>query len=306
MSFAEAMEQAVANADKDLSPSPEPSSDTQGSDEASEVTPGHEPKSEAQTPQDILDLAKLGKFKVDGEEMTYEDLKRDRLRQQDYTKKTQALAEERKFFDNLDVDLEAVKKNPRLAEQFKQIYPEKFHRYLRFAEAEKAMAEAQPTNSKPNIAQLPPDVLERIERSEQLTQRMVSEIEEQTKESLNSMFSTVEADVAKKFPRADMVHVYGAISDYLESNNVTSKQLLKDRASTVKMFEQYAKASHESNLKQYEAWKREELEKVKASNSKASDIGPGGGTPSAAPKQYVGKGMFGKVADDWEADLKQQ
>lgn len=296
--FTDATEQAVANADKDLTPSPE-QSDTQGN----ETSPTPEPKAEGQTPQDILDLAKLGKFKVDGEEMTYEDLKRDRLRQQDYTKKTQALAEERKFIDNLSVDLDAVKKNPRLAEQFKQIYPEKFHAYLAFVMDQQAKAEGtQPPDAKPN---LPPEILERLERSEQMAQRVVSEIEEQTKESLNSMFTNVESDVQKKFPRADMVHVYGAVSDYLEANNVTSKQLLKDKATTVKMFEQYAKASHEANLKQYEAWKKEELEKVKAANSKAQDIGAGGGTPSGAPKSYAGKGMFGRVADDMIADLKQ-
>lgn len=300
------MEQAVANADKDLTATPDADQapDTGADQEPKDIDESLETKSDAQTTNDMLDLAKLGKFKVDGQEMTFDELKRAILRQQDYTKKTQTLAEERKFIDNLDADLEAVKKNPALAEQFRQIYPEKFHRYLRFAMSEQAKAEGQPkAPDQQGQPALPPEVLERLERAERASQQVLEKHQAQVKKTLETTFSTLEAEAQKKFKYADMIHVYGAISDHFEANNIDAETLLDKKDALEKLFTQLAKASHEQRLKDYEGWKASELEKVKANNSKAQDIGSGGGTPSGAPKQYTGKGMFQNVADDVVAAL---
>ena len=86
----------------------------------------------------IYDLEKLSKFKYQGQELTPKDLEAMILRQKDYTQKTQALSKEResfqseqKFYENLYYDLNNVKNNPQLANEFIKIYPEKFHEYLK-------------------------------------------------------------------------------------------------------------------------------------------------------------------------------
>ncbi len=78
----------------------------------------------------IVELDKLEKFKYRGKEWTPKDLEAATLRQSDYTKKTQELAQERRFVENLPYDLMAVSRDPAKASQFKQVYPEKFHQFL--------------------------------------------------------------------------------------------------------------------------------------------------------------------------------
>lgn len=84
-------------------------------------------QAEAQGP---VDLDKVDEFTIAGQKMTKEQLMASIMRQQDYSRKTQAFSQERKFYDNLSYDIANVLKNPSLIDQFKKIYPEKFHRYL--------------------------------------------------------------------------------------------------------------------------------------------------------------------------------
>ena len=264
--------------------------------------PGLETQSGEQTPKDILDLQKLGKFKFEGQEMTYDELRKAYLRQQDYSKKTQALAEERKYSDNLAADLRSVAKDPRLAEEFKRVYPERFHSYLELI-MQRAQNSAQASGQAPasNFGELPKEFVDRLERSEKLLNEFQQESQETTKATLDSMFSGFENDLKAKYPRADWVHVYSAITDYLEANNLTSKDLIRNKSATTKLFEDYTKRSHEAVTKQFEAWGKEQLEQVRRSNQAGADIGRGGGTPTAAPKKY---NRLKDVAEDMIASLE--
>ena len=86
-----------------------------------------------------LDLDRLDKFTFQGREYTPEELHKAILRQQDYSAKTQELAQKRKTLHHespgvteqmLLQDLEAVRRNPELADTFREKWPETFHRYL--------------------------------------------------------------------------------------------------------------------------------------------------------------------------------
>src|SRR3954464_16064772 len=92
-----------------------------------EAGAGEQPK----TPE-MVDLESLEKFRYAGREMTPKELQQAVMLQSDYTRKTQQLAEERKYYDNLSADLSAVAQNPQLAAKFKEVYPEKFHDYLAY------------------------------------------------------------------------------------------------------------------------------------------------------------------------------
>ena len=61
-------------------------------DEAEEVEEDPTDEAEEEEPEELM-------FEVDGESLTAEELKLGYLRQSDYTKKTQAVAEQRKAFE---------------------------------------------------------------------------------------------------------------------------------------------------------------------------------------------------------------
>ena len=92
-------------------------------------------QNQGQAPQrapQVVDISTLEKFKFGDEELTPETLRKQRMMHQDYTNKTKAVAQERKFYENVGFDLDKVKKNPALADEFKKIYPKAFHRFLDF------------------------------------------------------------------------------------------------------------------------------------------------------------------------------
>jgi len=119
--------ESTSNTSSDAAPESSGSSGSQHSDN----------NSDSPSIQEIIDLDKVEKFKMHGEEWTRDKLASSMLRQADYTRKTQELgkdrqtfANEQKFYDNLAYDIANVLKDPALVAKFKETYPEKFHQYL--------------------------------------------------------------------------------------------------------------------------------------------------------------------------------
>ena len=81
----------------------------------------------------IPDLEKLAKFRYKGKTLTLDDLQKMGMMQNDYQKKTQELAKERKYWDNLDSDLGNVRDNPKLANEFKKLSFRAAFRFLRIS-----------------------------------------------------------------------------------------------------------------------------------------------------------------------------
>lgn len=50
------------------------------------------PQNNQPTTQELIDLASVQKFKIDGKEMTFDQLKKSMMLHSDYTKKTQSVA----------------------------------------------------------------------------------------------------------------------------------------------------------------------------------------------------------------------
>ena len=100
------------------------------------------------------------------------------MRQQDYTQKTTELSQERRYIDNLAVDLDRVKQNPALADQFRQIYPEKFHPYLRYVMSENQRTTQTSQSQQSPYAKLDPAYEQRIIQMEsQFREREVAAIQ---------------------------------------------------------------------------------------------------------------------------------
>lgn len=231
----------------------------------SEVTETTTPEQTTQAAPSIPDLDSMEKFKYGGREMTAKELRSEMMMQSDYTKKTQAMAEERKYHDNLRADLAAVKANPSLAEKFKSIYPERFHAYLEYVTpSQQARAEAQPTQQR--YAEIDPNVMQRFQRMEaDMTQREVAAINAQ----LDAKFSKL----SEKFPFAD------------EEAAIARAQTLQERGEklTDQVWENIWKSVHDKNEGRFKQIQSAQAQKQKTANAKGKDAAQGGGIPGQAP-----------------------
>lgn len=226
-----------------------------------------------ETTGDMLDLQKLGKFRFEGQEMTYEDLKNSWLRHSDYTKKTQALAEEKKFSDNLRHDLIHVKKNPSLVSEFKKLYPEKYHSYLDF------VIEAQKTEAPQNHAQLPPEILDKLNQHEQLLSSFQQEKFEAERAKIDSTLEAHEQKFLKKYPSAEL----GSVYHRLEAHVKTMRQDNPDygfKDLNEKVIEAIYKADHDHFEKRMTEREKQKLKTIREVNARGADVPTGGGVPS--------------------------
>lgn len=235
------------------------------------------PEGEA-APQPIVDLDSVEKFKFAGREWKPNELKDAYMMQSDYTKKTQALSEERKYYDNLQHDLESVKQNPSLAARFKAIYPEKFHTFLGYVSP--ATPRVQETNGlEQTKSQADPELLTRLERIEtDFRDRKIQAINAE----LDSKFKTL----GEKYPYADEDSVVARAQTLLESKRQTSP--LSEQASqtiTDKEWDDLWKSSNERTQKLADKHYASKVTQQKNANSNGKDVSSGGGIGGNAPKQ---------------------
>lgn len=233
------------------------------------------PDSPSNTP-DLLELDKHERFKLDGKEWTRKDLTASIMRQSDYTRKTQEIAEERKYYDNLNHDLAAIRENPALEAKFREIYPEKFHQFLDYVRAAQPAGKQEP---KPE-AQLDPKIASRIDQLEKL-------VTEDKVTALEAKLEVQDQKFSSKYPMADIEAVYArAQAEHSKGNKLSEAK-----------WEELWKADHERHQKRYEAHYKKQVETQKAAIRKSKDMGPGGGTPGQAPK----KTMLKNVAEEYLA-----
>ncbi len=110
----------------------------------------------------ILNLDGASKFKFGGKEWTPEQLQKSMMLHSDYTKKTQAVAQTAKYYDNLDADLDFIRTSPNKTEaiqMFMQTYPKAFHKYLSMSGAQLAQEAESRQMQGQSQAQLPPELM---------------------------------------------------------------------------------------------------------------------------------------------------
>lgn len=232
-----------------------------------EVTESSE--SSAGTPEqtkqpEMVDLDSLEKFRYSGQEMTPKELQRMIMAQSDYTRKTQAIAEERKYYDNLEVDLKAVKANPQMIAQFKSVYPEKYHKFLEYVTpAQAAQAAAQVGQGQT----MDPAIADRLQRLEsEIHERKVANIEAE----LDSKFK----GLSQKYDMADEEAVIARAQALLEKGEKLTDQV----------WDKVWKSVHDRNKNLAESYYSKKVQQQKTASSKGKDMGAGGGTPGTAPK----------------------
>ena len=218
------------------------------------------------TEQQLVELDKLDKFKFQGKEWNTKDLLSGFMRQSDYTHKTTEMAKDRKYYDHLSADLENVRNRPELAAQFKQLYPEKFHSYLRLLQQEQM---SEPDKESAQSLSLPPEVKKLVERFDVIE----GHYKEQQVKSTQAQLDAIIDPLNKKYPFAD------------EEAALARGQMLHDKGVelTQERWEEIYKTIHSRNESAWKANKSEQIKKQKEANLKGSDAPSGGGIPGGKP-----------------------
>ena len=234
----------------------------------------------------LVDLDKTDKFMWRGKEMTREDLEKSYMMQSDYTKKTQALAEERKYADNLHADILTVLQNPALIDNFKSLYPQKYHRVLEALMEGKAPS----TEATSDMSSAMKKELESFRKDiEAKYEPIVKDYNEQKVKSFEQQIDSKLNELKKKYEHLDEETVLARAQAAVDQ-----KIDLNDDA-----WDKIAKAVHERNQKNYEAFYTKKFEATKEAAKKGQDIGRGGGTAGAPNK----KTKLNDVANEYLASL---
>lgn len=229
----------------------------------------------------IQELEKLEKFKFDGQEWTPKDLKGAILRQKDYTQKTQTLStdrksfeQEQKFYENLAWDLQKLKGNPQLIQEFISIYPEKFHKF-----AEDILKEAtnqtqgQPQAQQQTQPQIPVQFLSRLDRLEKFYDA------QETKKNELEIQQTM-GELSKKYPGTDTDRSKKAVLAEAYDRHSKGEKLGPES------WEEIYRQVHDEREAELKAEYGERVKRQQAANTKARDVGAGGGTTGTAPTKF--------------------
>lgn len=282
--------------------SPTENKEVQSTEQAPQLDASATSAEKAEVVAALVELEKLEKFKFGGKEWTgpafKEEFDKGTLRLQDYTKKTQAVAEERraleeekKFNDNLEYDLDLVKANPRailkdgrdVVTAFMQTYPERYHSSL-----QKALNGPSEQTGQPPVQQTPQvdfHTLKRLERFEKIldaqeTAKYENEIE-RTMTDLSAKYP-----LAGEFKELVMARAESVIG---QGGAEFSKELWED------IFKQVNHKVDGIIKAQYGTLVKKQTE----ANAKSQDVGAGGGTAGRAPQKFSKFDDLAKYAEEF-------
>lgn len=246
------------------SQSPSPQEGSQGS-APQQSNQGNAPQ--GQTPPSVTDIGTLEKFRFGDREFTPDQLRKQMMLHQDYTRKTQGVAELKKYYDNLPHDLEKIKSNPRLAEEFKQVYPKSFHAFLNYLGVEAAQNQGMGQEEQRQQA-LDPQYVQKLDRLERYIKDQEVAKHEAVLEQKFSMLS-------KKYPDADEDAVLARAQSLLDQGVE-----LKDQ-----VWDKLWKNSHDTFQTKLQQKQKSTVGNQRAANMRANDNGSQGGTPGQAPQK---------------------
>jgi hypothetical protein len=225
-------------------------------------------QAESNQQSQLTELEKLERFSYKGKEWTPKDLESAILMQSDYTKKTQAIAEERKYYENLPHDLMRVAAQPGLAEEFKRIYPEKFHNYLTAIEQQNNQGVEAQVPSQAQKPGIDPEFVSRFERLE-------SAWKEQEIKTAETKIEQVFSKMKSKYEYVDEEQVIA------RAQHALSKGEKLDDSAWEKIFKTVNDLEHSK----FQAWHKKQVATQQEAHQKGKDIGGGGGIPGQAPKK---------------------
>lgn len=229
---------------------------------------------------EIVDIDSLPKVRWNGKEYSPEDLNKMLLMQSDYTRKTQKLAEEKKFIDNLQYDLDNVRSNPELAEQFKKVYPEKYHAFLNIVLNN--AAKTGPDEDESDDGRVPETLKKQIDALQKKLDSYDQKFHEEKVEAVNAQLDAIFTKLSGKYELADEDAIVNRAQRLIEENRDNPEFQMTDAA-----WERLFRADHEAREKRYSERQKKLIESQAKQGSRGIDGGPGGVAPGRPQKRMT-------------------
>lgn len=233
---------------------------------------------------DVVDLDSLERFKWNGEEFTKDELGKMAMRQSDYTRKTQELAEERKYASNIGADLRTLAENDwnsDLVAKFKEVYPEKYHgvvdHFLNKSEQDQGK---QPDEVESKVQKL---FEERFSPHLKDLQSIKQEAYEQKVQAESKWLDNQFETMSKKYPLADDNLVNSELIAKIDEAKQNGQKFGVNEGVIEKLF----KANHERMQKRFQEYQNNQTKEQANANKGAFDTGSGGG-PVGEGRQKMG------------------
>lgn len=245
------------------------------------------PEAAPETPS-LTELDGLSEFTFQGNKYRPDDFHKILNEHKTYSEQVKSFSDDKKFYDNLDSDLEHVLNDPTLAQKFKTVYPPKFHTYVDKMLRDKGQAPA-PANTAQST--LPKEFLNEFGQMKQRLGFFEKRAFDAEVQSANAKLEAMMPPLLTKFPLANEDQVYTRAEALLQQG-----QKLTD-----KTWERLVRESHEAQQKRsdqfYSAKAKSQIEK----GQRAADTGHGGGTPGQAPRKAR---TFDEAREQMLASLK--
>ena len=228
-----------------------------------------------ETAKEILDLDKLERFRFAGKEWNPKDLRNSYLMREDYTRKTQEVAEARKFADNFKYDMQSLVKDPGLMDKFASIYPKE---YVESAKEIMQMLRSgnTPSPNQTQQGQIDPNFLKEFKEVKGWIQSQTEQQKQVSIEQANTWLDNQYTSLSKKYPNAVEEIVTARAQALIDMQRPVNSEVLD------KLFEQSQK---EMTDRFVTAKQNKVKEQLKVGQS-GKDVGQGGSPASEGPKKY--------------------
>lgn len=242
-------------------------------------------------PQGPTALEGISEFTFGGEKYTPDGLHKLISEYKGYQGQLTEYNEDKRFRENLEVDLDNVLANPSLVDRFKQIYPKRYHgiveRMIRTGQTQTNQT-TQQTQSAPAQAALPREFFGMMDD----VARMKADFEQAKVDAASAKLDAILPQLTKKYPLARQVEI------------LARAEGMGDRTPTDADWDRLARECHSENKKLFDQFQSETMKRQIDKGRMGKDIGQGGSTPGHGPrKPGKGESRFDVAFDEMTRSL---
>jgi hypothetical protein len=229
------------------------------------------PAAAPETTPSLTELDGLSEFTFQGEKYTPDQLHKFITEHKSFSEQASEYKKEKEYADNLQIDLDNVLADPRLAEKFKATYPKKYHAVLDGYLRTNGQAPAQSNPAQP--ASLPKEFLNDFNLMRQEMQTIKQREFENATAAASAKIDAILPKLLEKYPMAIEDQVYSRAEKMLHD-----KQVLNEQA-----WERLVRESHNQFQKRADRVYGEKMKSQLEKGQRGADSGPGGASPGQAP-----------------------
>ncbi len=232
------------------------------------------PAVSAEAPQvsEITDLDGLSEFTFQGEKYNPDRLHQIFGEWKANSEKMSEYEKEIQFANNLQIDLDNVLNDPKLAEKFKATYPKKYHAILDRYLMSNGQAPAPSNNAQ---SSLPKEFVTEFNQVKERLNFHEQRAYQAEVQAANAKLDAVLPPLFKKYELANEDQVYSRAEALINGGQKL----------TEKTWERLVRESHEALQKKADQVYSAKLKTQLDAGKRGQDVGAGGATPGSAPKK---------------------